>query len=202
MNDILRKCLPELICTRISHDLIGNIGAVANAVELLEEGDMDFLNDISSILKVSSHVLTARLKFFRMTFGISNDNLKDIALVAEAAQGYLQTLGNQNYPIQLDLELHSEKYARIALLIIMILADVMIKGGRIEAREINGGFAALIHHSSSLSTEKISHIKMLLRDEVSETQAQYAPVVYLQNLLNNEKKINIIEEDMFGFIVK
>ena len=25
----------ELICTRISHDIIGNVGAVANAVELL-----------------------------------------------------------------------------------------------------------------------------------------------------------------------
>lgn len=29
------KKLSELICTRISHDLIGNIGAVANAAELL-----------------------------------------------------------------------------------------------------------------------------------------------------------------------
>lgn len=56
--------ISELVCTRISHDLIGNIGAVSNAVELLEEGDMDFMDDIRSILKVSSGVLTARLKFF------------------------------------------------------------------------------------------------------------------------------------------
>ena len=38
--------IAELVCTRISHDLIGNIGAVANAVELLEEGDTDFLDEI------------------------------------------------------------------------------------------------------------------------------------------------------------
>ena len=50
--------MTELVCTRISHDVIGNIGAVANAVELLEEGDMDFIDDIRSILKVSSKVLT------------------------------------------------------------------------------------------------------------------------------------------------
>ena len=37
----------ETVCTRMSHDLIGNIGAVANAVELLEEGDMDFIDDNS-----------------------------------------------------------------------------------------------------------------------------------------------------------
>lgn len=36
--------ISELVCTRISHDLIGNIGAVSNAVELLEEGDMDFMD--------------------------------------------------------------------------------------------------------------------------------------------------------------
>ena len=46
--------ITELVCTRISHDIIGNIGAVANAVELLEEGDLDFLDDIKSILKNSS----------------------------------------------------------------------------------------------------------------------------------------------------
>lgn len=64
MNDILSETeLAELICTRISHDVIGNVGAVSNAVELLEEGDMDFLDDIRSILKVSSSVLSARLKF-------------------------------------------------------------------------------------------------------------------------------------------
>lgn len=69
--------ISELVCTRISHDLIGNIGAVSNAVELLEEGDMDFMDDIRSILKVSSGVLTARLKFFRMAFGVDNANLEN-----------------------------------------------------------------------------------------------------------------------------
>ena len=76
MENILNDTLIcELVCTRISHDLIGNIGAVSNAVELLEEGDMDFLDDIKSILKTSSTVLSARQKFFRMAFGFDNDNL-------------------------------------------------------------------------------------------------------------------------------
>ena len=37
----------ELICTRLSHDIVGNIGAVANAVELLEEDDMDFVTNVA-----------------------------------------------------------------------------------------------------------------------------------------------------------
>ena len=45
--------ITELVCTRVSHDLIGNIGALGNAVELLEDGDNDFLPEIKSMLKIS-----------------------------------------------------------------------------------------------------------------------------------------------------
>ncbi len=73
--------ISQLICTRISHDLIGNVGAFANAVELMEDEDDEFLAEIKSTLKTSSQVLTARLKFFRMAFGLSNANLENIETV-------------------------------------------------------------------------------------------------------------------------
>lgn len=55
--------ISEIVATRLSHDLIGNIGAVANAVELLNEGDEDDREDIGNILNFSSKVLSRRLKF-------------------------------------------------------------------------------------------------------------------------------------------
>lgn len=200
-ESMMAENLTELVCTRISHDVIGNIGAVANAVELLEEGDMDFLDDIRSILKTSSKVLTARLKFFRLAFGLSNSSLQDIPTVTETARAYLQTIGGGAHPIKLDLELHTDKFTRPALLIIMILADMLIKGGIIEAREVDGHFAAIIHSDCPPSAEKIKNIKTVLQGGCPENQAQYAPVVYLQNILNNDKKINIIEENTFGFMI-
>ena len=177
MSNILSSTeLTELICTRLSHDVIGNVGAVANAVELLEEGDMDFLDDIRSILKVSSSVLSARLKFFRLAFGLVNGNLEQTEVVRKTAEDYLKTLGNANYPIALRLELHNPAFGRAALVSIMIAADTMIKGGTIEAREVDGKFGVITHSPSALSAEKINNIKSVLAGERPENMAQYAPV--------------------------
>lgn len=145
--------ISELVCTRISHDLIGNIGAVSNAVELLEEGDMDFMDDIRSILKVSSGVLTARLKFFRMAFGVDNANLEKLDLVEKTTADYLKTLGNVNYPISLTMRLSNWQLSKMAMLAVMILADTFIKDGNIEVREETGRLLILAA-GESRSAEK------------------------------------------------
>lgn len=204
MNDILSETeLAELICTRISHDVIGNVGAVSNAVELLEEGDMDFLDDIRSILKVSSSVLSARLKFFRLAFGLSNANLEDFRQVKSAAENYLKTLGSRNYPLSLELELHSAAFARQALVGIMIAADMLIKGGKIEAREVGGRLAVITHCETPPSAEKIRNIKTVLSGGRPENMAQYAPVFYLKSLMTSQKQvIRLIETPAFGLMME
>ncbi len=196
--------LSELICTRISHDVIGNIGAVSNAVELLEEGDMDFLDDIRSILKVSSTVLSSRLKFFRLAFGLSNANLENIEVIKTTTENYLKTLGNQNYPISLALELHTPNWGRVAMIAIMIAADTLIKGGKIEAREVGNKLAVVVHTQASLSAEKLKNIKLVLAGEKPENNiAQYAPVFYLQQLMQQKQThLTLVEEPALGFIVE
>ncbi len=203
MNSVLSETeLAELICTRISHDVIGNVGAVANAVELLEEGDMEFLDDIRSILNVSSSVLSARLKFFRLAFGLSNVNLDKTDLVAQTAADYLGTLGNKNYPITLELELHGSRFSRMALVGIMIIADTMIKGGKIEAREIDDKLIIVSHSQTAPSPEKIFNIKTALAGRIPDNVAQYAPVFYLNSLSTQQNQaLKIIEDPALGLII-
>jgi len=194
--------ITELVCTRMSHDIIGNIGAVANAVELLEEGDMDFIDDIKSILKVSSKVLAARLKFFRLTFGLSNSNLTDMPTVQKTVEEYVQTIGNSSYPISVTMNIQNVSWTRYALLLVMILADVLIKGGKITVKEQGEELLAQVYSEYPLAVEKIKNIGMVLSGSYPENAAQYAPIVYLQNLLNNEKKINMMTGETFGFIIR
>lgn len=192
----------ELICTRISHDLIGNIGAVSNAVELLEEGDMDFLDDIRSILKTSSQVLSSRLKFFRMAFGLNNANLEDRNLVAKTITDYLKTIGNQNFPITLDLGDYTTAYARIVMVCAMIMADTIIKGGKISINESNNKLYVNVCTVSKLSEQKIDAISALLSGQEAEYLAQNAPVFYLRELIKTSGvHVSTSDGGTFGFII-
>ena len=194
--------IAELVCTRISHDLIGNIGAVANAVELLEEGDTDFLDEIKEILKVSSSVLSARLKFFRMAFGLDNANLTDMALVEKTTRDYLTTIGNKNFPIRFNMENFSVKYTRIMMLAVMILADILIKGGEINVFEQNCKLFVNISAVSKTSASKTEDILALLSGQKEEYLAQYAPVFYLKNLVNkSDMTLCLSEGDSLGFVI-
>lgn len=194
--------ISEQVLTRVCHDIIGNIGAVANAVELLEEGDLDFLEDIKSILKTSSGVLSARLKFFRLAFGLNNANLSDKALVIKTAREYLTTIGNKNFPIELDMTALSEKFARPALLAIMIAADTMIKGGVIKLEEQANQLYIMTQGNVPASAEKLKSLRECIEHEC-DAQAQFAPVAFLKEILKDlGYSLHICGNDNLELIIK
>ncbi len=177
--------ISELVCTRISHDLIGNIGAISNAIELLDD-DPESITDIKPILELSSKVLSARLKFFRLAFGLSNASVKDINEMKLIAKNYISTIGNRNFPIQLNLQVNTPELYKIIFLSIMSLCDCFIKGGIINVTENTTGISFEISSENPLSIQKLQIQKQLLQGKASdENLAQNAPIIYLQNLLNH-----------------
>ena len=172
--------ITELVCTRISHDLTGNVGAFANAVELLEDNDTEYLDDIKSTLKFSSSVLSSRLKFFRMAFGLTNSNLKNPQIVAKTCEDYLKSL-NPNYPITVSLQPQPEQsgFNRALMLAVMTAADIIVRGGQINVSADNQQMTARVISGYSLAESKINDIKKILADEDVENPSQYAPIFCL-----------------------
>ena len=62
--------ISELVCTRVSHDLIGSIGAISSALELIEEDGGQLEEDTKNILQTGANTLIARQKFFRVAVGL------------------------------------------------------------------------------------------------------------------------------------
>lgn len=176
--------LSELIATRLSHDLIGNIGAVSNAVELLNEGDEDDKEDISNILNFSSKVLSKRLKFFRLCFGLSNAAVKSLDELITISNDYLSTLGNPNFPIEADFQISTPKVYKLVMPAVMMMADTIIKGGKITITETEE--ALLIQPSSpaTLNQTKFDNIHHILNGgKPEENPSSYAPLIYLLEYL-------------------
>lgn len=177
--------LSELICTRISHDLIGNIGAVANAVELMDE-DPEAIDDAKPILSISSKVLTARLKFFRLAFGLNNTGVKTLAEVINPAEEYIATIGSRTAPIKLNFNISTPALYKIVMLGIMAMGDVFIRGGELKISETASGLTFTADSQSALSAGKLAVMQEVLNGKMpEENPAQSAPLIYMMRLLND-----------------
>lgn len=184
MTEFSPDQIVELVCTRLSHDLIGNIGAVANAVELME--DDDSLSDVRPILETSARTLTARLKFFRLAFGLSNAAPANMADIEALAAHYLNTIGSRSAPISLQMEAQSPALYKMILLGVMALGDVFIRGGQIKVAEKSDGLVMTAASPAPLSTLKLEALQNVLQGQIpTDNPAQTAPLIYLQQLLHH-----------------
>ncbi len=193
----MKNLVSELICTRISHDIIGNIGAVANASELLEEGDLDFLEDIKSILRTSSFNLTARMKFFRMAFGLDNNALSDLNLVKTTCDNYLASLGNSDYPIKLQADWESIKQIKTAMVAIMVMADLLVRGGTVKVQNLSDVLRVQINCENKISADKWQNLQKMMDGDVTAVTANTAPLALLLEKYGIQRVILAKDEENY-----
>lgn len=175
--------ITEIVCTRISHDLIGNIGAFANALELMEDDDIDFMEEIKSTLNFSSTVLMSRLKFFRMVFGLNNANLENADTVRNISQNYVKSLNPHN-PIEINISpINGQSdLNRVIMLAVMLCGDIIVKGGKITIISDSQHITANVTSTYPLAQNKIIEINNIIKGIYPENLSQYAPLFYLQEM--------------------
>ena len=62
--------LAALLCSRVCHDLISPVGAIANGLEVMEEGkDEETSKFAMELIKTSARTASAKLQFCRIAFG-------------------------------------------------------------------------------------------------------------------------------------
>lgn len=176
--------LSEVVTTRISHDVIGNIGAVANAMELLDDSTPEDDNsDVFQILHYSSQVLTKRMKFFRLCFGLTNSSLK-LDELKKITEDYFSTLGNPQNPTGISLNIDTAEVYKLVLPAAMMMADTISKAGQIEIKQTEHNLIISVISSFALDATKLHNIDLILQGKKAEdNQSVYAPLYYLLNYL-------------------
>lgn len=187
--------LAEIISTRISHDLIGNIGALSSAIELIKENNNELDEETLKIIRTAEQTLKARQKFFRITFGLDTKSLKSEELY-DICQSYLSTVGSKLYPITLELTGISAELAKFLCLGVMIGAEVCIRGGNINIVVDQNNMIIRVKSDYNLSSSKITEYQNILNNiRPQDNISQYVQLIYLRELLGKDVAMHLTSDD-------
>lgn len=85
--------LAALLCSRVCHDVISPVGAIANGLELIDDPEMDAETKETALAMVrsSSKTASAKLKFCRIAFGAAGSAgaLIDMGEAGEIAKAFV-----------------------------------------------------------------------------------------------------------------
>ena len=167
----------------------------------MEDDDGEFINEIKNTLKTSAGILTARLKFFRMAFGLSNTNLENIDIVKKTTLDYLQTL-NLGHPISAEINIINSPFNRAIMLACMCAAETIVRGGLVKVSSTRQALIISAISDAPLAINKISSMQSILEGQEPENVSQYAPLYYLAHILNEEgRKLTINVLNGFSLII-
>jgi histidine phosphotransferase ChpT len=134
MGDLAHD-LAALMCSKLCHDLVSPIGAMANGLEVLDdETDAEMRESALELLGASAKAATAKLQFARLAFGSPGGagGTLDLAMAARAAADYFDTTKAELAwtPAQTAA---AKDVVRLCLNSLLLALDCIPRGGAVEA---------------------------------------------------------------------
>ncbi len=123
-----------LLCSRLCHDLISPVGAIANGLEILSDEDDDMMRtEVMKLLGQSAEVTSSRLKFYRLCFGSAGGFGEKVPLSeAENAVKGLYDSGNINLVWNSEVYQMSKDAMKAMLNMVLLAGEGLIRGGDIN----------------------------------------------------------------------
>ena len=129
--------LAALLCSRVCHDVISPVGAIANGLELLDEdNDEDTKSIAMDLIRSSAKNASAKLQFSRIAFGAAGSSGADIDT------GDAESVAKAFFECEkkIDMEWHGERAlmpknkVKLLLNLLLIALGAIPRGGIIEAQ--------------------------------------------------------------------
>lgn len=133
--------LASLLCSRLCHDLVGPVGAVANGLEFISEDiDEDMRREADTLMASSISQIVRRLALFRLTFGSSGGTSGhiDIREAQRVAREYY--LGSKiSFDWQGSAEGLGKPEIRMALCLVILAGEALGRGGTLRVEFVGDG---------------------------------------------------------------
>ena len=130
-NAIDDTALASLISSKICHDLAGQIGAINNGLELLEEeSDEDTRYYALELIQNSAKAAWAQLDFNRLAFGVASSlgAVVPLAHVEQVARRYVEN-GKRKVHWQANVQEVEKEHAKLLLVLLGVSLTALPAGG-------------------------------------------------------------------------
>ncbi len=124
----------SLLCSRLCHDLLSPVGAMANGLELLaDEKDPGMREQVMGLLADSATSTANKLKFFRLAFGAAGGygDAVDTNEAKAALLGLFSTTGRVQLGWMVEAPLLPKPAVKLMLNLAMIAGDALVRGGQL-----------------------------------------------------------------------
>lgn len=117
--------LAALLCSRVCHDIISPVGAIANGLELMDDPETDaaMRETALDMVRSSAKTATAKLKFCRIAFGASGSAGAHIDL-GEAGETARAFVGEEKTRLDWQAPRENRPKAEVKLLLNMLLLGI------------------------------------------------------------------------------
>src|SRR6201986_1832389 len=133
--------LASLLCSRVCHDLISPVGAIANGLEVMEDGkDEETAKFAMDLLKKSAKTASAKLQFCRLAFGAAGSagaqiDTGDAEKVTRGLMEDEKTKIGWNLP----RVLMAKNRVKLLLNMMLLAAHAIPRGGQITVDPVGSG---------------------------------------------------------------
>jgi histidine phosphotransferase ChpT len=127
--------LAAMLCSRLCHDMLSPVGAIANGLELLaEEQDPEMRARCIELLEQSARISTDKLRFFRLAFGAAGGFGEAIPI--DEAQSVINALAADARRVEINWAVAEPSLPKPAIKVLLNLAqialDALVRGGTLD----------------------------------------------------------------------
>lgn len=131
--------LAALLCSRVCHDLISPVGAIANGLELFDDPEMDEETKTMALdmVRSSAKTATAKLKFCRIAFGAAGSAGSMIDLV-EAGATARDFVGSEKVALdwQAPAETRPKQEVKLIMNMLLMAISAVPRGGSVKVEMV------------------------------------------------------------------